>query len=520
MKQMIILLLLFVSAFGAKLNQYLPPRPEADNIQFQPPALPNSANQFGASKVSGQSTGSFGQFPQKQQTGTFGQTNVNTVSEQSGQISTPFGFNTENLQSQSPSLSSNGYKQDESLGSKFEPQNTNSFEQFSNQRQDNSVVPSANGLSQPAGVFNGHFTSSTGPQLAPIGIIRSEINPDAGDGHYSYLYETENGITAQEEGFETNNGKSAQGSFSYTSPEGEIITLEYTADANGFVPRGSHVPEIPEAIARSIELNKAAEARGEYNEGSYRDEYNDESNGNKENAQLNSVQDPNAYGYQKSELTRNNNFSNQGTLTAEGNNQISPFGQQNKVISSINGVPKTFGQQNYESLTPFEQKGTQQLLFPFGQQNNGPKTSFEQNSKQLNPFGQQNNVPSTSFVSQNEAPSSYYGNNYNTRTLGQQKNEPEISFERNNNDYQYSTAGNTKVGEQQLTPFGQQNNAPSTSFASQNNEPEISNKFAPNYEASGITFSANNFSLQKNGPKRPSGQYEGTVQDNQGGYKY
>ncbi|XP_072380759.1 uncharacterized protein [Diabrotica undecimpunctata] len=50
MNQLLIFLGLFVSSFGAKLNQYLPPRPENDNAQYQPPALPNqhftTANQF------------------------------------------------------------------------------------------------------------------------------------------------------------------------------------------------------------------------------------------------------------------------------------------------------------------------------------------------------------------------------------------------------------------------------------------------------------------------------------------
>ncbi|CAG9864332.1 unnamed protein product [Phyllotreta striolata] len=102
-------------------------------------------------------------------------------------------------------------------------------------------------------------------------IIQKELNPDSGDGHYNYSFETENGIKAQEEGSLTEHGPSAQGRYSYTSPEGEEITVEYTADANGFLPKGTHLPNM-EAILKSIELNKAALARGEYNEGSYVDE--------------------------------------------------------------------------------------------------------------------------------------------------------------------------------------------------------------------------------------------------------
>lgn len=49
--------------------------------------------------------------------------------------------------------------------------------------------------------------------------------------------------------------QAAQGSFSYTAPEGEQISLQYVADENGFQPSGSHLPTpppIPEAIQRAL----------------------------------------------------------------------------------------------------------------------------------------------------------------------------------------------------------------------------------------------------------------------------
>ncbi|XP_056629912.1 uncharacterized protein LOC130440670 [Diorhabda sublineata] len=584
MKQIIIIPVLFIVAFGAKLNQYLPPRPETDNIQFQPPALPNqpiaSSNlperQFGPSKASeqsGQSKSPFGQFAKKNSPNLgynqVGQLPKNNAPEQYGQTSNPFGqfsqkntFNTNygspsrqylppnnkdtSVQSsnsvgqiQSPSFNSNGYNKEENKGLNPKPNSQiNSFGQFPNQRQGDNV---------PAGEFNGQFPagqSITGPQSAPVGLIRSEFKPDSGDGYYNYLYETENGITAEEEGGEKNDGKSAQGSFSYTSPEGEQITIEYTADANGFVPKGSYVPEIPEAIAKSIELNKAAEAQGEYNEGSYRDEYNDDSNGNKGYAQFSSFQGPNAYGYQKSGPTRNNNFADLGTFASEDNKQVSPFGQQNNGISSydqkINGVPKTLAQQSYRSQTPSGQKETQQnnkqLQSSLGQQNNSPKTSFGQNyggnqysapgetnipdqgtfasqqNKQVTPFGEQNNNPSTSFVPYNKAPvtSSGYNNDlrpsgqqYNVpaTSFGQQTNVPKTSFEQNNDGYQYSAPGKNNFADQgsfasqqskQVTSFGQQNNVPSTAYGSPNKFPSTS---------FGNNNNVGTFGQQNKGPK-------------------
>lgn len=101
-----------------------------------------------------------------------------------------------------------------------------------------------------------------------VPIVRSLNNPNAGDGSYSYDYETANGISAEEQG----SYGTAKGGFSYISPEGEQVSLQYTADENGFHPEGSHLPvapPVPEAIQRSIEQNLAEEAKGGYREGTY-----------------------------------------------------------------------------------------------------------------------------------------------------------------------------------------------------------------------------------------------------------
>lgn len=90
-----------------------------------------------------------------------------------------------------------------------------------------------------------------------------------------YNYETANSITAEEQGEARGDGTKAHGSYSYISPEGEHISITYTADENGFVPQGSHIPTpppIPEAILKSLQENAAAEARGVYDDGQYRGE--------------------------------------------------------------------------------------------------------------------------------------------------------------------------------------------------------------------------------------------------------
>lgn len=105
-----------------------------------------------------------------------------------------------------------------------------------------------------------------------VPIVRSINNPNAGEGSYSYDYETANGISAEEQG----SYGAAKGGFSYTSPEGEQISLQYTADENGFHPVGSHIPvapPIPEEIQRSIQQNLAEEAKGGYRDGTNQKSY-------------------------------------------------------------------------------------------------------------------------------------------------------------------------------------------------------------------------------------------------------
>ncbi|ENN76004.1 pupal cuticle protein 20 [Dendroctonus ponderosae] len=105
---------------------------------------------------------------------------------------------------------------------------------------------------------------------APIPILRY-VNNNPGDGTYNWLYETGNGINADESGDARGDGTKAQGQFSYTAPDGQRVSLQYTADENGFRPVGSHIPTpppIPEAILRSIEYNRAhPNDDGQYNPG-------------------------------------------------------------------------------------------------------------------------------------------------------------------------------------------------------------------------------------------------------------
>ncbi|KAJ8920807.1 hypothetical protein NQ315_004948 [Exocentrus adspersus] len=99
------------------------------------------------------------------------------------------------------------------------------------------------------------------PQYAPalqnyIPIVR-QAQDVREDGTYDYAYETANGIAAEEHGVPAgpNGGTAAQGGYTYTSPEGQVVSISYVADENGFRAVGDAIPTpppIPPAIARSL----------------------------------------------------------------------------------------------------------------------------------------------------------------------------------------------------------------------------------------------------------------------------
>ncbi|VEN55864.1 unnamed protein product, partial [Callosobruchus maculatus] len=93
---------------------------------------------------------------------------------------------------------------------------------------------------------------------AQILRLESDIDPE---GNFHYAYDTENGISANEEGTYKQVGEAgavvAQGGFSFQSPEGESVQVQYVADENGYQPVGSHLPTappIPPAIQRSLDF--------------------------------------------------------------------------------------------------------------------------------------------------------------------------------------------------------------------------------------------------------------------------
>jgi hypothetical protein len=67
-----------------------------------------------------------------------------------------------------------------------------------------------------------------------------------------YSFASEDGIQVEANGFQKRVGPKpedvgavSRGSYSYTSPEGFLITVNWVADENGFQAKGDHLPVAP-----------------------------------------------------------------------------------------------------------------------------------------------------------------------------------------------------------------------------------------------------------------------------------
>lgn len=103
--------------------------------------------------------------------------------------------------------------------------------------------------------------AATAPANDVIPIVSQSQEGPNPDGSYKWNYEAGNGIKAEEEGHvedagTENEAMTAEGGFSYSSDDGQAISLTYKADRNGFQPVGAHLPttpEIPPLIQKALE---------------------------------------------------------------------------------------------------------------------------------------------------------------------------------------------------------------------------------------------------------------------------
>ncbi|XP_055701654.1 pupal cuticle protein-like [Phlebotomus papatasi] len=98
------------------------------------------------------------------------------------------------------------------------------------------------------------FLALLGLTLAGHQVPILKQSQEMNQGQYKYAYETDNGIAGQEIG---EGGKFAAGNGQWVADDGTHVFYEFTADKDGYRVKGSHVPEIPEYIQRSLDYIRA-----------------------------------------------------------------------------------------------------------------------------------------------------------------------------------------------------------------------------------------------------------------------
>ena len=82
--------------------------------------------------------------------------------------------------------------------------------------------------------------------LEAAGILRMDMSQDE-DGSFQYGFETTDPITVEAAGQPKQIGEEVgvvmQGSYSFQTPEGQTVTINWVADENGFQPQGDAIPQ-------------------------------------------------------------------------------------------------------------------------------------------------------------------------------------------------------------------------------------------------------------------------------------
>ncbi|XP_043649819.1 larval cuticle protein 65Ab1-like isoform X1 [Drosophila teissieri] len=91
----------------------------------------------------------------------------------------------------------------------------------------------------------------------PNDVVVLKSDSDVGPDTWSSDVETSDGTSISQKGVLKNagteheaavvHGSFSWGSYSYTAPDGQHISVTYIADENGFQPEGAHLPVAPVA---------------------------------------------------------------------------------------------------------------------------------------------------------------------------------------------------------------------------------------------------------------------------------
>jgi len=81
-----------------------------------------------------------------------------------------------------------------------------------------------------------------GKQTGAVGVALGVLSsPPSSDGNYNFNFANDDGSSRQEVGAPD----AIRGSYSFITPEGEQVQVQYHADETGFHATGSHVPQAP-----------------------------------------------------------------------------------------------------------------------------------------------------------------------------------------------------------------------------------------------------------------------------------
>merc|ERR1739842_13180 len=85
-----------------------------------------------------------------------------------------------------------------------------------------------------------------GRQSGDVGVALGVLNnPPREDGAYNFNFANDDGSSRQEVGNPDSSAMTVSGSYSFFTPEGELVEMQYTADENGYHASGSHMPTTP-----------------------------------------------------------------------------------------------------------------------------------------------------------------------------------------------------------------------------------------------------------------------------------
>lgn len=100
------------------------------------------------------------------------------------------------------------------------------------------------------------IAAATAAPADEVPIVAQEMNVEP-DGQFHWSYESGDGTKQVQDGELRALDKDVQvgvmhGTYEYTGDDGQVYSVSYVADENGFQPQGAHIHPVPEPIAKAL----------------------------------------------------------------------------------------------------------------------------------------------------------------------------------------------------------------------------------------------------------------------------